>query len=73
MTSMDVIFECRREDNWEPVRFGDLHAGDIARMKMADGGVVCGEDGAEQYRVSALNGSDPDSHHRFDISLDPMK
>lgn len=73
MTSVDVVFERRDENVWQPVRFNELHAGDVARMRVAGGDVLHGEDGEEQFRVASLRGSDPDSRNRFDISLDPMK
>jgi len=72
VVSQSVIFERQSEEGWQHVSFSDLHEGDVARMVGPDGSVLS-EEGEDQFRVSGVRGSDPDSHSRFDISLDPMK
>lgn len=74
MTSADIVFERRVEEEWEPVRSTELQKGDVTRMRLSVNGVLCEEEDAlEQFRVSAIGGSDPDSHHRYDISLEPIE
>ena len=69
----NVVFERKLSEGWQPVQFKDLNVGDIARMRIAGGGVLRGEDGAEVYEVVAMRGQDPDTHRHVDMSLFPVK
>lgn len=71
--TVDVIFEKRVEEGWQPTRSEELKQGDVARMCTVDGDILCGEDGAEAFEVSGCNGFDPDSNQNFALCLNPME
>jgi len=68
----NVIFEKKVNDNWCPVHSTELKKGDITRLREPGGEVLKAADGFVEYKVVDQNGVDPDSHHRFDIGLEPI-
>jgi len=71
--TVDVIFEKRVDEGWQPTRYEDLKRGDVARMCTLDGAVLYDDDGVEAFEVSGCNGYDPDSNYHFDLCLNPME
>lgn len=71
-TTIDVVFERQVNDHWEMVRSTELRPGDIARMRALNGDVLRDDAGRETFQVAGVNGRDPDSKSRFDLSLEPM-
>lgn len=69
----DVIFEKKVGENWKPVPYAELQAGDVTRMREVGGEVLAAGDGCKEYRVSKVNGVDPDSAHHFDLGLEPLR
>lgn len=71
--TIDVIFEKKIEDRWQPVKSVELRPGDVARMRMLTGEILRDDTGRETFQVANINGRDPDSAYRFDVSIEPMR
>lgn len=71
-SAIDVVFEKQVNDHWEMVRSTELRPGDVARMRVLHGDVLRDAVGREVFQVAGVNGRDPDSKSRFDLSLEPM-
>jgi len=64
---VDVIFEKKVGDNWEPTSSLSLQPGETVRMRDMTGSLI-----EEGCRVAGKRGADPDSHVSYDLSLEPI-